>query len=146
MGNIKEVLSGGMYKVKVECEGQLITKSIFSGQMVLFKEKQDVLPLPETSPTLSLLNLHNFISDFGPTVRKEMYEKGLRSAKGVSYGSINELFKSYCQVLDYELLAMVSSFSGKKEEKDALHQKFVLGLKKLQASGFRYFLYGTICW
>ena len=41
---------------------------------------------------------------------------------------------------------MVSSFSGKKEEKDALHQKFVLGLKKLQASGFRYFLYGTIYW
>lgn len=75
-----------------------------------------------------------------------MYEKGLRSAKGVSYGSINELFQSYCQVLDYELLAMVSSFSGKKEEKDALHQKFVLGLQKLQASGFRYFLYGTICW
>ena len=70
VGNIKEVLPGGMYKV--ECEGQLITKSIFSGQMVLFKEKQDVLPFPETSPTLSLLNLYNFISDFGPTVRKEM--------------------------------------------------------------------------
>ena len=43
--NIKEVLPGGMYKVEVECKGQLITKSIFSGQMVLFKEKQDVLPL-----------------------------------------------------------------------------------------------------
>ena len=70
VGNIKEVLPGGMYKV--ECEGQLITKSIFSGQMVLFKEKQDVLPLPETSPKLSLLNLHNFFSDFGLTVRKEM--------------------------------------------------------------------------
>ena len=79
-----------MYKVKVECEGQLITKSIFSCQTVLFKEKQDVLPFPETSPTLSLLNLYNFISDFGPTVRKEMYDNGLRSAKGVSYGSINE--------------------------------------------------------
>ena len=39
---------------------------------------------------------------------------------------------------------MVSSFSGKEKEKDALHQKFVLGLQKLQASGFRYFLYGTI--
>lgn len=108
MGNIKEVLPGGMYKVKVECEGQLITKSIFSGQMVLFKEKQDVLPLPETSPTLSLLNLHNLISDFGLPVRKEMYDKGLRSAKGVSFGSINELFKSYCQVLDYGLLVIVS--------------------------------------
>ena len=70
VGNMKEVLPGGMYKV--ECEGQLITKSIFSGQMVLFKEKQDVLPLPETSPKLSLLNLHNFFSDFGLTVRKEM--------------------------------------------------------------------------
>ena len=68
--NIKEVLPGGMYKV--ECEGQLITKSIFSGQMVLFKEKQDVLPLPETSPKISLLNLHNFFSDFSLTVRKEM--------------------------------------------------------------------------
>ena len=42
---------------------------------------------------------------------------------------------------------MVSSFSGKKEEKDTLHQKFViLGLQKLWASGFRYFLYGTIYW
>ena len=41
---------------------------------------------------------------------------------------------------------MVSSFSGKEKEKDALHQKFVLGLQKLQASGFRYFLYGTIYW
>ena len=95
MGNIKEVLPRGMYKVKVECEGQLITKSIFSHQTVLFKEKQDVLPFPETSPTLSLLNLYNFISDFRPTVRKEMYHKGLRSAKGVSYGSINELFQVF---------------------------------------------------
>lgn len=95
MGNIKEVLPRGMYKVKVECEGQLITKSIFSRQTVLFKEKQDVLPFPETSPTLSLLNLYNFISDFGPTVRKEMYDNGLRSAKGVSYGSINELFQGF---------------------------------------------------
>ena len=95
MGNIKEVLPRGMYKVKVECEGQLITKSIFSHQTVLFKEKQDVLPFPETSPTLSLLNLYNFISDFGPTVWKEMYDKGLRSAKGVSYGSINELFQGF---------------------------------------------------
>lgn len=96
VGNIKEVLPDGMYKVKVECDGQLITKSIFSGQMVLFKEKQDVLPLPETSPTLFLLNPHNLLSDFGLPVRKEMYDKGLRSAKGVSYGSINELFTSYC--------------------------------------------------
>ena len=38
---------------------------------------------------------------------------------------------------------MVSLFSGKEEEKDALHQKFVLGLQKLQASGF---LYDTIYW
>ena len=30
---------------------------------------------------LSLLNLYDFISDFGPTVRKEMYDKGLRSQK-----------------------------------------------------------------
>ena len=38
---------------------------------------------------------------------------------------------------------MVSSFFGKEEEKDALHQKFVLGLQKLQASGF---LSDTIYW
>ena len=132
--------------MEIECGEQLVVKSIFGGQMVLFKEKQCELPLCATPPKLSLLNMHNFISEFGLTVRKEMYNRSLRLRKVAHHRSIDDLLKSYCQVLDYGLLAMVSSFSDREEEEAVFHQKFVTGLQTLQASGFQYFLYGTIFW
>ena len=135
-----------MFKVEIECGERLVVKFIFGGQMVLFKEKQCELPLCETPPKLSLLNMHNFISEFGLTVRKEMYNRSLRLRKVAHHRSIDDLLKSYCQVLDYGLLAMVSSFSDREEEEAVFHQKFVTGLQTLQASGFQYFLYGTIFW
>ena len=90
--------------------------------------------------------MHNFISEFDLTVRKEMYNRSLRLRKVAHHRSIDDLLKSYCQVLDYGLLAMVSSFSDREEEEAVFHQKFVTGLQTLQASGFQYFLYGTIFW
>ena len=82
--------------MEIECGEQLVVKSIFGGQMVLFKEKQCELPLCETPPKLSLLNMHNFISEFGLTVRKEMYNRSLRLRKGAYQSSIDDLLKSYC--------------------------------------------------
>ena len=38
------------------------------------------------------------------------------------------------------------SFSDREEEEAVFHQKFVTDLQTLQASGFLYFLYGTIFW
>ena len=146
LGVIKEVHPGGMFKVEIEFGEQLVVKSVFDGKMVLFKEKQCELPLCETPPKLSLLNMHNFISEFGLTVRKEMYNRSLRLRKVAHHRSIDDLLKSYCQVLDYGLLAMVSSFSDREEEEAVFHQKFVTGLHTLQAPGFRYFLYNTILW
>ena len=146
LGVIKEVCPGGMFKVEIECGEQLVVKSIFGGQMVLFKEKQCELPLCETPPKLSLLNMHNFISEFGLTVRKEMYNRSLRLRKVAHHSSIDDLLKSYCQDLDNGLLAMVSSFSDREEEEAVFHQNFVSGLHTLQAPGFRYFLYNTIFW
>ena len=95
---------------------EVVVKSIFGGKMVLFKEKQCELPLCETPPKLSLLNMHNFISEFGLTVRKEMYNRSLRLRRVAHHSSIGDLQKSYSQVLDYGLLAMVSSFSDREEK------------------------------
>ena len=50
LGVIKKVHSRGMFKVEKECGEQLVVKSIFGGQIVLFKEKQCELPLCETPP------------------------------------------------------------------------------------------------
>ena len=118
LGVIKKVHSGGMFKVEKECGEQLVVKSIFGGRIVLFKEKQCELPLCETPPPpkLSLLNMHNFISEFGLTVRKEMYNRSLRLRRVAHHSSIGDLQKSYSQVLDYGLLAMVSSFSDREEK------------------------------
>ena len=63
----------------------------------------------------------------------------------VHHSSIDDLLESYCQILDCGLLAMVS-FSDREEEEGVFHQKFVNDLQTLQASGFLYFLYGTIFW
>ena len=146
VGVIKEVLPGGIYKVQIECEEQVVVKSIFSGQMVLFQETKQELPHDGCSTAFSLVNVHNSISEFGLTVRKEIYNKGLRFSKSVSCGDVNSLFERYCQVLDYGLLATLSSLSGKEDEQAFFHQKFVTGIDLLQKSGFRYFLYGTIFW
>ena len=146
VGVIKEVLPGGIYKVQIECEEEVVVKSIFSGQMVLFQDTKQELPHDGCSTTFPLVNVHNSISEFGLTVRKEIYNKGLRLSKSVSCGNVDSLFKSYCQVLDYGLLATLSSLSGKEDEQVFFHQKFVTGLDLLQKSGFRYFLYGTIFW
>ena len=75
LGVIKEVRTGGMFKVEIECGERLVVKFIFGGQMVLFKEKQCELPLCETPSKLSLLNMLNLISEFGLAVRKEMYNR-----------------------------------------------------------------------
>lgn len=121
-------------------------KSIFSGQMILFQGTKHELPLDEVSTKVSLLSVHNSISEFGFTVRKEIYNKGLRLSKVVCSGNVDSLFKNYSQVLDYGLLAMLSSLSGKEEEQVFFHQKFVTGMDAFRKSGFRYFLYGTIFW
>lgn len=146
VGIIKEVLPGGIYKVQIECEEEVVVKSIFSGQMVLFHDTKQELPHDECPTTFSLVNVHNSISEFGLTVRKEIYNKGLRLSKSVSCGNVDAFFKSYCEVLDYGLLATLSSLSGKEDEQVFFHQKFVAGIDLLQKSGFRYFLYGTIFW
>lgn len=141
VGVIKEVLPGGIYKVQIEYEEEVVVKSIFSGQMVLFQDTKQELPHDGCSTAFSLVNVHNSISEFGLTVRKEIYNKGLRLSKSVSGGNVDSLFKNYCQVLDYGLLATLSSLSGKEDEQVFFHQKFVTGLDVLQKSGFRYFLY-----
>ena len=146
IGVIKEVLPGGIYKVQIGCEEEVVVKSIFSGQMILFQGTKHELPLDEVSTKLSLLSVHNSISEFGFTVRKEIYNKGLPLSKVVCSGNVDSLFKNYSQVLDYGLLAMLSSLSGKEEEQVFFHQKFVTGMDALRKSGFRYFLYGTIFW
>ena len=76
--------------MEIEFGEQLVVKSIVGGQMVLFKEKQCELPLCETPPKLSLLNMHNFISEFNLTVRKEMYNRSLRLKKVAHHGSIDD--------------------------------------------------------
>ena len=75
-----------------------------------------------------------------------MYNRSLRLSKVAHHSRIDDLLKSYCQDLDYGLLAMVLSFSDREEEEAVFHQKFVTGLHTLQAPGFRYFLYNTIFW
>ena len=144
VGVINEVLPGGIYKVEVTSEGEVVLKSVFSGQMVLFKANQHDLPHHEPTPKLSLMNVHNCISEFGLVVRKKIYNKGLRLTKHVQCGNTDSLCQCYCQVLDFGLLAMLSSLSDKEEEEAVFHHKFVSGLNTLQKSGFRYFLYGTI--
>ena len=145
IGIIKEVLSGGMYRVQVECDDDVVMKSIFGGQMVLFRNAGQHDVPPHAAPKLSLLTVHNSISEFGLTVRKEIY-KGLRLSKSVRCGSVDALFKSFCEALDFGLLAMLCSLSGKEEEEAHFHQMFVNRLSTLQKAGFRYFLYGTIYW
>lgn len=78
---IKEALPGWIYKVQIECEEEVVLKSIFSGQMVLFQDTKQELPHDGCSTTFSLLNVHNSISEFGLTLRKEIYNKGLRISK-----------------------------------------------------------------
>ena len=65
-----------------------------------------------------------------------MYNKGLRSTEGVSYGSI-DFFRSYCQVLDYGLVTIVQSFFGREKEENAFHQKFLLPFKN-----YRHLVFG----
>ena len=84
--------------------------------MVLFQDTKQELPHDECSTTFSLVNAHNCISEFGLTVRKEIYNKGLGLSKANSSGNVNFLFKSYCQALDFGLLATLSSLSGKEDE------------------------------
>ena len=116
-GVIKEVLPGGIYKVQIECEEEVVVKSIFSGQMVLFQDTKQELPHDECSTSFSLVNVHNSISEFGLTVRKEIYNKGLRLSKSVLCGNVDSLFKSYCQILDYGLLATLSSLKVKRDHR-----------------------------
>ena len=54
------------------------------------------------------------ISKFDLTVCKKIYNKRLRLSKSVSCGNVGSLCTSYCQVLDYGLLATLSSLSGKE--------------------------------
>ena len=68
------------------------------------------LPHSETTPKLSLLNVHNLISEFGLTVHKEMDNRHLRLSNAICCRSINDLLKSYCQVLEnvYSNLKMLT--------------------------------------
>ena len=61
------------------------------------------------------------------------YNQNLRLRKVALHSSTDDLLKSYCQVLNYGLLAMVSTFSDREEEEAVFHQKFVTGLQTLQA-------------
>lgn len=68
VGVIKEVLPGWIYKVQIDCEKEVVMKSIFSGQMVLFQDTKQELPHNEYSTTFSLVNVHNSTSKFGLSV------------------------------------------------------------------------------
>lgn len=99
-GVIKEVPLGGIYKVEVTQEEEVFLKSIFSGQMVRFTTNEPGLPEADSTTKISLMNVHNFISEFGLVVRKEIYNRGLRLKRHVYLASVDSLFQGNYQVLD----------------------------------------------
>lgn len=149
IGVIEEVLPGGMYKVSVAGKDECSTfvKCLYSSQMTKIPSKGCTQTDTRSNIQMSFLSLHNSISEYATTVRKEMYNCKLRrcTKKRKCSSSIDTMFKRYDNALDFGFLAMISSLSN-KDKTSYYHGMFIKEVEALKKDGFKYFLYGTIHW
>lgn len=150
IGVIADRLPGGMFKVEVEDGDEIAVKSVFAGQMVLFSgnsQKDKIIHQSlNAGEQVSFKQIQDAISEFAFSVRKELYQKKLKLPRTVGTEQVGFQFDKLYECLDYGVLATLFALVGDEQSSSSNYDQFSTKLASLQKEGFRYFLYGTICW
>ena len=149
IGVITNKLPGGMFQVKNEDGDDVVVRSVFAGQMVLFSENNESAEeklSPCAGEQVSIRQVLEAVSEFAFSVRKEMYHKKLKISSTQPSRQVGVLFDRLYQCLDYGVLATLFALVGDDVSANHHHDQFSSELASLQKEGFRYFFYGTICW
>lgn len=151
IGIITDILPGGMFKVKIndDDEDELAVRSVFAGQMALFRGDSQIWSFGEDdrrSEHVTVKEIHDSISAFAFTVHKEIYKKKLKLSFSTPNESVGAQFDILYHCLDCGVLSSLFALVGDEASSTVHYEQFTNLLTSLQNTGFRYFLYGTISW
>ena len=150
VGEVLEVLPGGMYKLKLPDGDSHFQKDFFEGEMILFERhpegESNSVGERHVEPALSnnRKSILDAITDFSFQLRRKYYKSNKKRSKKNAHISC-KLFEKLFDILDCGLLAEL--YTGKdKQKQQELMTLFTNGLADLEKAGFTYFMYGSLAW
>lgn len=136
-----------MYKVQIDNDEEVAIRSVFAGQMAFFREQGQDDSLNEIPcEPVTIKQIHDSISAFAFSFRKEIYSKKLKLSSTSASESVAAQFDMLYDCLDLGLLATLFALLGDQDSSTKNHDLFMDSLSSLLKVGFRYFLYGAISW
>ena len=150
IAEVIEILPGGMYKLKLLDGSDFYQKNVFEGEMVLFRQNETNLSSPSGNNDAIASKDRKYvldaISDFALQVRRTVYKsKEKRPRQDFDSSYVDDAFSTYFEILDCGVLAEL--YAGQDEAKqNEMHAFFTKGMLDLKATGFPFFLYGSVAW
>ena len=125
-------------------------KNVFEGEIVSFPQNEANLPSPFGNNGASELKDRKYvfdaISDFALQVQRSSYKsKEKRSKLEFDASYIDDAFGTYFEILDCGVLAELYAGQDKAKQNE-MHALFTKGMLDLKATGFPFFLYGSVAW